>query len=239
MKNEKPFKVKIEWEHGDADLKAKTSYGFATESEMVAFLQFIYEVRRFVPNKGYGKTGYFSDSHYEREAAWVEEVANKHNPDFLNYMEMDRYYDRGDYYAVVDNIYVKIDGVKHHILWGTAAETNLFELPKKGDMIDTTTGNISNCGAVFGDKNGYLDYHQLKEIYNQVGEEYAPMNVKVLDVKLDYDKKRYTDFTSFHYIFSCEIPAGKVTTRRYGFDPTYEEKFGKEAYDGMKMYRVN
>jgi hypothetical protein len=73
------------------------------------FLQFIYEVRRFIPNSGYGNGGHFSDGHYERERKWIDKIDSKYGNKFSQLIPNDKRYGRDDYSPAVNSIWVEIE----------------------------------------------------------------------------------------------------------------------------------
>lgn len=102
------YKVFIDWEHGDADLRTQQYYDFKTQDDMDDFLHFIYDIRKFVP---YENQGYFEDGHYQRQRKWVEEIDSKYGNRFSDMIPNDNHYRGSDYTPSVDSIHIELGGV--------------------------------------------------------------------------------------------------------------------------------
>lgn len=160
------YKVFIDWEHGDADLRTQQYYDFKTQDDMDDFLHFIYDIRKFVPNSAYENQGYFEDGHYQRQRKWVEEIDSKYGNRFSDMIPNDNHYRGSDYTPSVDSIHIELGGVVHNIVWENAIKTNLVNLPKIGDEISVSIGHINGASlgpSVFGGKlDDYFDYRDFE-----------------------------------------------------------------------------
>jgi hypothetical protein len=234
------FKVCIKWAHGDDDFFTDKIYYFSTEEMMRKYLDFIFDVRKFIPNRGYKNLGYFEDGYHEGKGEWVRKIAEKHNPEFIDYMEIDGS-GPSDHYANIEDIYVKIGNKRKFIVWSEALNTNIISLPEKGSIIDTNSGQICGHGKyTFGGKTSdYLYHWDLKKIYDEKKEgKYTPMKLEILDIKIANYSNYIKDYDAFKYEVLCKIPEGLVTTEIDGYDPDFEKKYNKEKWDGMSLYLV-
>jgi hypothetical protein len=243
--------VHIKWEHG-ASFETEGKYKFKTLDEMKAFLDFIYDFRRFVKGRGYENLGHFSDSHEERLAEWLKEVDAKHGNKFTDYVEMDKKYGTGDYSAKVEHIWTVLGGVKHYIVWTKAvAQTVRVELPERGSILDLTTGGINFIGPeIFGGKDkDYIGYEKFDDLGKPKGDgtkasQYPKIKAKVLDCRPQFYTKRELggnynfDWTAFHYELLLENERGRFTSEMHGHDPGYERKYGRSLYEKIKVIEI-
>lgn len=262
------YKVVIEWEHGDADKKTIETYPFEKEEEMQKFLQFIFEVRKFIPNSGWKKAGYFSDGHYERERKWIDKIDQKYDNKFSHMIPNDIWYRSTDYTPHVDSIHVEIDGVVHNIIWEKALKlTNKINLPKIGTEIAVSIGHISRYGpTLFGgtvDDYFYYEDFEHKNIEMPEGQ-YIDIKATVVDTKIctynpykrylsyRYENDReiaegeystYHDYQYFQYVQLLKFdPKGFnkfITTEMVGYDPKYGDKFHYPEYGTNDFYLVS
>lgn len=190
------YVVVIEWEHGDANSKNLDRIPFNTTDEMDEFLNFIYDVRKWVPNNGWGNAGYFEDGHYQRERKWIDSIDKKYGNKFSNLIPVDKRFGSGDYSPAVNSIWVEIDGVVNNIVWNKALKQNIINLPKIGDTIKTKTGYISYYGpTLWGEKNDYYDYNDVKHWDDDMPKgEYTEIECVVTDCKIHiYEPYRQYD----------------------------------------------
>ena len=258
-KNFSNYRVFINWEHGSADLKTQEFYNFKTEDEMIEFLNFIYDIRKFVPNTAYENQGYFEDGHYQRERKWVEKVDQKYENKFSNMIPDDRYYRSSDYRPKIEDIHVEIGGNIYNIVWKSAIKTNIISLPKIGDEIEVSIGRINGSSLgleSFGGKSDdYFDYIDFEHKEMNVDEgEYDTIKCNVIDCVIDesyrkYERKEYNhdkefvtkryntycDYVSFCYNILCTFGPTtfnkKIVTQMHGYDTKFELKYHRNLGD--------
>jgi hypothetical protein len=180
--------VVIEWEHGGADGYDVKRYPFKSEDEMDDFLNFIYDMRKFIPNSGYGNSGHFSDGHHERLREWINEVDKKYGNRFSQLVPSDRKYRvGGDYAPKIEHIWVEQDGVPLHIVWQKALKSKIINIPKIGETIKTNIGHISYYGPTLWGEKSKLDYMGYKD-FEYWDEDHQCKNCNGKGWVKDYDK---------------------------------------------------
>lgn len=261
------FVVKIEVEHGDAKYKKVESYSFDKEDDMIDFLNYTYDLREFIPNQGYEKLGYFEIGHKRRKRSWVNKIDSKYNNKFVDYIPQDEVYGKNrDYYlSRIEHVWVEIDGVPHNIIWEKALMTNVIDLPKIGDKIETNAGQV--CGPSLGTKlwkkpsSEFLDYKDLQMDWDfkDNEREYRELDAIVTDCKIDkmesykrdiwdYDRendreilkssyKIYYEIVAFCYVLLCRFGDEYLMTTEWGYDPKYELKYHYDKF-GLANYYV-
>lgn len=252
------YVVAIEWEHGDADSKEVIRYPFSDEDTMTEFLNFIYDIRRYIPNSGYANAGYFSDGHYERERKWINDKDKKYGGKFSSLIPIDKRFGSNDYSPAVESIWVEIDKLPLYIIWSKALKTKIIDLPKIGDTIETNTGQIGFYGPSLWGRNyknfyGYDDF-KFMDIDLPSGK-YESFDCKVVDCKIDFlstyerydviwDKSKnkeiitnkyttYYDQEHFQYILLCQFADKFITIsedKYVGYDPNFEKKYHYPKY---------
>jgi hypothetical protein len=261
----KPYKVVIIWEHGGQNPLDEKEISFKTEDEMDEFLNFIYELRNFIPNIGYENLGHFSDSHYEMLDKWIKEVDFKYGSKFSSFIPVDKYYGTGhdgnslNYRAKIAAIHVEINGDIHNIVWGKAIKQNSINLPNLYDKVAISTGHINGhtLGVeIFGGKSSdYYDYMDFEHKDLDLPEgEYSSINLTLTDISIQMWKPyvyiasgtdnglvKYHDYTSFDYVLLLRFGKNTghyvVSTKR-GYDPEYGSKFHKPNFGNMDYYLV-
>ena len=224
------YYVVIEWEHGDADRNSIDKYPFKDEESMIEFLNFIYDIRKFVPNGAWANAGHFEDGHYQRERKWIKSIDAKYGNKFSQFVPNDRHYKSSDYSPAVNNIWVEVNDQPLNIIWNKALQTNLLTLPKIGDTIETTTGNIAYYGPSLWGKNKsmYLDYEDFAHkdetikktwLSDTTGvsyehdhvENYSKINLLVTDCKIENSYQTHERINA-DYKNGKEIIRDKYTT---------------------------
>lgn len=262
------YKVVIVWEHGDADKKTIETYPFEKEEEMQNFLQFIFDIRKFIPNSGWENAGHFLDGHYERERKWIDKIDQKYGNKFGSMIPNDIHYKSTDYTPRVNSIHVEIDGVVHNIIWEKALKlTNKIDLPKIGTEITVSIGHISGHGPTIfgGTTNDYFYYEDFEHKNIEMSEgQYIDIKATIVDTKI-YNYKPYESFLSYELINNKEVVKGRyytysdyeffqyvqllkfdpsgfnkfITTEMVGYDPKYSDKFHYPEYGTNDFYLVN
>jgi hypothetical protein len=255
----KPYKILVKYEHGDASFNTKETFEFKDEKSFNNILNFFYEIMNFKPNTAYQNMGYFypiTRGYLQGHCTGEEEedkllsVGAKYGLNeedtLYTYLKRDDSYRRG--YADILGIKTKVNGQNKVIVFKKALETNKVELPKIGDEININIGRIPGLGKkVFGGKwDDYMPNSGEKDylVKDFVG--------KVIDCSIDfnhdYDNEYYTEYTSFNYVLLVEVDdptkilkvpnTNKLTYSIHGYDPNFEQKFNKEKYDGLNFYEL-
>ena len=220
------MKVKITWEHGDADFETKSSFKMSKEL-LTEFLNFIYDMREWTPKHGKSQ-GHFQDGHYQKEDKHVDAINEKYDNKFEGYLEPDHRYSYPR--AGIEEVWVKDVNKLKNIVWPKCINEVLINLPKIGDELNITTGSIGGA-SVFGKLENEILYNEFNDMgMGQIKGDgcdyrhYAPITVKVKDIKIDFgNRKEYkTEFTSFRYVVLCEYEDRVLTTTIDGYDKDFK-----------------
>lgn len=233
-----PYIISVKYEHGDADFNTKRKFEFKTKEELNKVLDFLIKVRNFIPGEGFGNLGYYkpvtgNDGGKEVNDLFDEDTFDKYE----YYLEHDRKYNQG--YASIEGISLKINNEPHIILDKKAAETNLIDLPKPGDIITFIPDHISGYGDIFDENEEYLPNSGKKDYIKD------NFKAKVIDCKISEDDYMKWGITNFHYITLYEtdekvLKSGeeiyKFTSYVYGWDKNFGKKFNKDEFDDLRIY---
>ena len=252
-----PYKVFIRWEH-DADSYDKEKYDFDSESDMLRFLYFIYKYRTpYLLESDWNESWHFHDNAYFRKELDELDPTNQ----YIDYVPSDRY----DWYGSVDNIYVKINGKKHHIIWKDLLikKEQIIDIPKKNTILDISIGEIAGGGAyleshqgkIFPEYKGkFISYHELKDILGEgkggyPNKVYPKVNTKLIDCKVDSNTNFDADRTYLYYEIVYEIIdereelshlKGKLVMGGInGYDKNFVKKFNHDEFGKDPSYLVD
>lgn len=255
-----PYNVKIIWEHGDADLKTMSTIPFKDEDMVREFLNFIWDIRKFIPNSAWENLGHFEDGHYQRQSKWIKQIDKKYGNKFSDYIPGDKYYKSNDYHPGVQGIFVEENGNPLNIIWQKAIKTNIINLPSIGDTITLNTGEINGVGAgtqYFGGKDDdwieYQDFYEVLEEYIY-DDDYHEIDAVVCDckielhnhkteLKLNDNNKRtevqlYSDVVAMSYYIMCRIDEKYLCTEMHGYDPNYSKKYHRANFGTNDYFLV-
>jgi hypothetical protein len=260
MKIESPYKIHVEYEHGDADLTTTETFKYKNETDFVNAAKFFYECFNFKPNTAYSNMGYFYPIPAEslngvstEDEAWEKcvEIGKKYNiseNEISQYIERDKHYHHG--FANLEGIKATVNGEEKVFVFKKALETNKIDLPKIGDIVTIKVNEIPGLGdKIFGGK--WKDY-----LPNSGKKDYlvSTFKAKVLNCSInffhdDYTNKYYHSYTYFDYIILVETLDNvlKINTNDIrkgvfsmkGYDPDFEVKFDKDKYDGMNYFEID
>jgi len=143
--------------------------------------------------------------------------------------------------------------------------TNVIDLPKIGDKIETNAGQV--CGPTLGTKlwkkplSEFLDHRDLQMDWDFMDDEieYRKLDVIVADCKInkiesyknniwDYNRetdtetlkgsyKIYYDKIAFCYVLLCRFGNEYLMIEEWGYDPKYELKYHYDKF-GLANYYV-
>jgi hypothetical protein len=239
--------LKIEWEHGDADIDDKQSYKFNSKEELDKVLKFIYELRGPVKSS-WKDYWHFDDGHNYREWSFVQKIIDKHGIEDIVPHDVKF----SNYRPAVKKIWLKINGVKHHIVWSELLnkKENIIETPKIGQEYEITTGEVcGHWGQFKSYRKNLISYHDLIPYLGESkGDKtnyrnYPSFKVKAIETHIDenINLNYKPDFWRFNYVTLHEVIderlgdlIGKyVTSSSYGFDPNH-----KPTYGNIKTYII-
>lgn len=254
---DRPYKLLVRYEHGDADLTTHEQYSFLDKEKFDNVVHFFYDCMNFVPKSAYGNLGHFDPWPDKVNAGWKEKeivpklegFAEKWNvKDYQMYILGDQHYDQG--FAALDGIKCEVNGIPMVFVFKEALETNKISLPNIGDIIDVNCNHIPGLGEIMfgGHWTDYLPNSGAKDYKKNT------FKAKVLDCGIhfyhDEENKHYTEYTHFDYVLLLEAledvlkdghkqsGVRKLAFSMKGWDPDFETKFNKEKYDGLNYYEI-
>lgn len=235
------YKIKVKYEHGDADFNTEETYKFKTEEDMLKILDFLYKIRNFKSKRAYNNLGYYypltgNDGNPSPKTLFDEDTWDKYS----YYISSDKKYDRG--YASIESVKLKINDEKYIILDVLAAETNIIDLPNLNDIVEIDVNHINGYGdTVFGDDKEYLPNSGIKDYNKQT------FKAKVIDCKIIFNKYMYNGIYSFDYIILCETDEKVLinnnnnitlcTIEMHGWDKNFDKKYNKNEFDNLNIYQ--
>lgn len=206
------FKIKLKFEHGDADLTTYETIHIeqSGEEELSKTLDFLFAVRNFCPKDGYEKMGYYrplrdlDDITNIVATIWPDE---KYPSDVAqDIIKRDEHYSNNR--ACLEDIELYVNGQKRLLMDMNARKTNVFKLPALESEFTTDMGHI-NGSSVFEKAMPYQDIEkagvpmhedEAKEIYTvvrgkvkayQISQRYTNYDVYDLLIKMEHEKDIY------------------------------------------------
>lgn len=259
----KPYKVIILFEYNYPYKKIPKYYEFSEEDKMIEFLNFIYDLREFIPDSGFGNVGYFED---HIDINHLNTINKKFNNKFDNFIPIEE-----NVLPNITSMHVEIDELPLNIIWGKALnKTKKINLPKIGDKFYLNTGEINGKTLgmeVFGgEEHHYYDYSDLdymdddfeKDEYGD-SKEYSKLFGYVSDCKVGNNNtythddwkvvgdkevkvssfKGYNDYTSLSYVLLLRFVDGFIVTEEHGYDPNFESKYHRPKFGTNDFYFVD
>ncbi len=231
------YKLKVEWEHGDADFRTQETYKIKKD-DLPRVLDFFFDLREWRTDEGHENLGFWQDGYHQHIQEFTEKVLDKHGDDFAQYLEYDKHYGNGDHRASLNKIWLK-DGKKtKYIVWTKLLPENPVTLPEIGSEITLTSGQVDGYAkdTFGGSHEDYIGYHEFEEmglgaIPNTDGtkyENYHKFTGVVKDIKIRYDKKSLKDYRNefeyFHYIILVEYKGNLLSTSVSGISDKIDYK---------------
>jgi len=235
--DDKPYKIKVTYEHG-SDFNTVKIFSFETEEQMREILKLLIKVRNFIPNAGWENLGYYEPITKDEK---LSEIIDEDTIDKITgwYIQRDKYYK--DRYAVIEGISVKINDENYVLFDSVAAETDIIDLPKPGDMITVDAEeDISGYGpSIFDKDKEYLPNSGIKDYIK------PSFEVKIVDCKISEFDYMKDGIEYFQYIILFEteekvLESGEDiyygTINFSGWDKNFGKKYNKDKFDDLRIY---